>query len=223
MAQQSRGNLNAQFQALQRERERTWSAAAVADNALQRRLLTSRFDPASTIQVGGTLPAARLVDVGSGKPISLADAIGNSPTVLIFFRFATCAACNIALPYYDRVLGPKLGEQGVKLLAISPQVPDKLIEIVRSHRLQLTVLSDPDNGLARQLGLTFAPEDQPDPPPANWIGDVTGTGGWELPYPSVLLVDGQGQVLYLHCSPDWLDRPEAEEILAAVAVYAKHP
>ena len=42
---------------------------------------------------------------------------------------------------------------------------------------------------------------------------MTGTNSWELPQPAALLV-GPGRVVqWLYVSPDWLERPEAEDIL----------
>jgi hypothetical protein len=48
------------------------------------------------------------------------------------------------------------------------------------------------------------------------IGDVTGTGTWELPKPAVLVIDGDRVVRFVDVSPDWLVRTEAGPIIAAV-------
>ena len=46
---------------------------------------------------------------------------------------------------------------------------------------------------------------------------MTGTDTWELPQTAALVIDRDLTVRYAAISPDWLDRVEAEEILAAVA------
>ncbi|QNG45873.1 peroxiredoxin-like family protein [Sphingobium yanoikuyae] len=206
-------NLRARYAALQVERERDWSPAQLARNAAQRQQLVARFDAATVVQPGDVLPDLGLDDVDGGE-LTLDALTAQGPALLIFFRFAGCPACNIALPYYAETLWPVLRARGIPLVALSPQQPDRLAEIKRHHDLPFAVATDRDNQLARLLGIAFVPDNRPSPPPAGWIGEVTGTGSWELPQPAVLLL-GPGRVVQrLQVSPDWLDRPEADDILA---------
>ena len=48
------------------------------------------------------------------------------------------------------------------------------------------------------------------------FGEVIGTGTWELPQPTVLLIDTDGRVAFVEVSPDWLDRTEAGTLIDAV-------
>jgi peroxiredoxin len=206
-------NLRARYAALQAERERDWPPAQLARNAAQRQQLVARFDAATVAQAGDVLPDLAFDDVEGGE-LKLDALTAQGPALFIFFRFAGCPACNIALPYYAETLWPVLRARGVPLVALSPQQPDRLVEIKHRHDLPFTVATDRDNQLARLLGISFVPDDRPSPPPAGWIGEVTGTGSWELPQPAVLLL-GPGRVVQrLQVSPDWLDRPEADDILA---------
>lgn len=212
----SHDSLAARFAALQATREREWSAQQLAGNRAQRDAARAGFDPAKAVKVGDTLPDATLLDT-AGQAVRLSEVTRAGPAVLVFFRFASCAADNIALPYYDAELLAPLRAAGAALVAISPQVPERLAGLRDTHALGLTIASDPDNALARHLGITFVPADRPAPPPPGWVGDVTGTGTWELPLTSVLVIDRTRTVRHVAISPDWLDRAEAEEILAAVA------
>jgi peroxiredoxin len=138
--------------------------------------------------------------------------------VLIFFRFAGCPACNLALPYYDRQLLPHLAAAGIPLVAVSPHLPDKGLGDIRTrHALGFPVAADRDNRLGRRFGITFSrgevPAGQPTP---GWIGELTGTGTAELPQPAVLIIDADRIVRFVSISPDWLVRTEAPEILAAL-------
>jgi peroxiredoxin len=208
--------LAASFAALEEERERSWPPERLADNRAQRRALVAAFDPTRIAQPGDRLDPYALLD-DDGGAVTLDELTRDGPAVLIFFRFAGCPACNIALPYYDRQLRPALAAAGIALAAVSPQVPGRVGEIGRRHGLGFPVLSDPDNGLARRLGISFLPATIPaGPPPAGWIGELTGTGSWELPQPTVLVIDRGRVVRSIAVSPDWLDRPEAEDILAAL-------
>ncbi|PZU66697.1 MULTISPECIES: peroxiredoxin-like family protein [Sphingobium] len=206
-------NLRARYAALQAERERDWPPAQLARNAAQRQQLVARFDAATVAQPGDVLPDLTLDDV-EGATLTLDALTAQGSALFIFFRFAGCPACNIALPYYAETLWPVLRARGIPLVALSPQQPDRLVEIKRRHDLPFAVATDRDNQLARLLGISFVPDDRPSPQPAGWIGEVTGTGSWELPQPAVLLL-GPGRVVQrLQVSPDWLDRPEADDILA---------
>lgn len=207
--------LKARYAALQAERERSWSPVQLEANALQRRLLRERFDPAAVAQPGDVLPPISFTEV-DGETLTLDRLTADGPALFIFFRFAGCPACNIALPYYAETLFPALDERGIPIVALSPQPVHLLSDIKRRHRLPFAVAADADNRLARLLRISFQPDDRPSPPPSGWIGEVIGTNSWELPQPALLLLEPGRAVRWLQVSPDWLDRAEAAEILAAI-------
>ncbi|HUD92416.1 peroxiredoxin-like family protein [Sphingobium sp.] len=209
--------LKARYAALQAERERSWTTAQLEANARQRAILIDRFDLAAVAQPGTILPPLSFVEV-EGETLTLDALTADGPALFLFFRFAGCPACNIALPYYAEHLVPALKQRGIRLVALSPQPSDRLRDIKLRHALPFAVATDADNVLARTLGISFVPDDRPTPPPAGWIGEVTGTDSWELPQPTVLLVGAGRRVEWLQVSPDWLDRPEAEEILDQIAL-----
>lgn len=207
--------LKTRYTALQAERERSWPTAQLEANARQRRLLVERFDPAAIAQPGDILPDFAFPEVDGGE-LTLDGLTQGGSALFIFFRFAGCPACNIALPYYAETLWPDLRRRKVALVALSPQRSDRLREIKTRHNLPFSVATDADNQLARHVGIAFEPDDKPSPPPAGWIGEVTGTGTWELPQPAVLHVGAGRVVRSLTVSPDWLDRPEADIILSRI-------
>ena len=206
-------SLNKLLSELHAERVRTWDPAKLQINVDQRRELVEAFDPANVIQAGDTLPDFTLLNVEGGE-INRASLLSDGPAVLIFFRFAGCPACNIALPYYQRNLWPELKAAGIRLVAISPQVPERLVEIKQRHDVGFTVASDPGNALARAIGITYeanaASRSGGEGP--GWIGEVVGTGTWELPQPAVLVIDQDGIVTFADISPDWLVRTETAPI-----------
>ena len=206
-------SLNKLLSELHAERVRTWDPAKLQINVDQRRELVEAFDPANVIQAGDTLPDFTLLNVEGGK-ITRESLLANGPAVLIFFRFAGCPACNIVLPYYQRNLWPELKAAGIRLVAISPQVPERLVEIKQRHDVGFTVASDPGNALARAIGITYeanaASRSGGEGP--GWIGEVVGTGTWELPQPAVLVIDQDGIVTFADISPDWLVRTETAPI-----------
>jgi peroxiredoxin len=208
-------SLKAGYAALQAERDRDWSPEQLRSNAATRAALVRKYDPRNHAQIGEEIEDFTLVGE-DGAAIRRDALIAQGPAVLIFYRFGGCPACNIALPHYDRVLSPALARAGIPLVAVSPQAPIDPALRAR-HGLRLTLASDPDNALGDALGITFAPEEQPVVAPGqSWIGAITGTGTWVLPQPTVLILDADARVRFIAVSPDWMDRPEPEAILAAL-------
>lgn len=213
-------SLTQSFEALHAERERTWPPEQLQKNIDQRAALVSAYQASAYIQVGDYLPEFTLRDVEGG---AITQRTLPSGAAFIFFRFAGCPACNIALPYYARTLWPDLKAAGLPLIAVSPQVPERLVEIKTRHALPFTVASDTDNRFARALGITFEPLETPAAPPAGWIGELTGTQTWTLPQPTIILADGNGRVRFVDVSPDWLKRTEASPVLEALSAIVKQP
>jgi len=193
-------------------------------NIDQRALLEATVNRAGFVKPGDIVSPFALEEVDGGL-VTLDGLLKRGPTVLIFFRFAGCPACNIALPYYQRQLAPRLASLGATLVAISPQRPDRLVEIKRRHGFDFLVASDRDNALGRRFGILYT-ADEPSRRAAlakgTDMGEVTGTGAWELPMPSVIAIDRNRVVRFADIHPDWLVRTEAEAVLEAVEALAVH-
>ncbi|MDX6526746.1 MAG: hypothetical protein QOI43_2257, partial [Gaiellales bacterium] len=139
---------------LHAERVARMPAADLQLNIDQRAQLVEEFDPAAAVQPGDVLDPYTLEDV-RGPYVALDELVADGPAVLVFFRHAGCPACNIALPYYRDELAPGLEQLGARLVAVSPQVPERLVEIADRHSFPFTVASDRGNILAGRLGITF--------------------------------------------------------------------
>lgn len=211
-------SLNRLLADLHAQRVASWEPAALQVNIDQRQRLVDEARHEDFVKVGDTLEPFTLLKVEGGS-VSRDELLAEGPAVLIFFRFAGCPACNIALPYYQRRLYPQLHAFGVPLLAISPQVPERLVEIKTRHALELQVASDPDNQLGRRLGILYSFDEASRNAAlakGNSIGDITGTGTWELPQPTVVVIARDGTVAFAEVSPDWLVRTEADPVIRAV-------
>lgn len=207
------------FRDLHAERVRTMDAAKLAININQRKTLVETADPSKWLKVGDEVKDFDLPEVDGGR-VRLNELLERGPVVLIFFRFEGCPACNLALPYYQRNLLPGLRELGATLVAISPQLPDRLKAIKDRHALQFSVASDLNNELSRRFGILYTFDEaskQSSLASGKPIGEVTGTGTWELPQPTAVVIGRNRVVRFADVHPDWLLRSEAEPILAAVA------
>jgi peroxiredoxin len=205
--------LGALYAELQAERESTWKPEQLARNAGQRRVLVERHAAKTYPQPGDTVAPFTVIDQ-DGNKLTRETLTANGPAVLVFFRFAGCPACNLALPYYNETLLPGLQQAGIPLVAISAQHPvDR--GIIDRHGLKFSVAGDPGYAFGRALGITFLPEEQPKVEPGDsWIGATLGTDSYEIDQPAVLILDRGGKVRWFDVSPDWLDRTESDAILA---------
>ncbi len=208
-------SVRAALAALQAERDRSWTPAQLELNSGQRRDLVESFDPRDAVKAGDTMPDFALDGI-DGTIVRRDALIADGPAVLIFFRFAGCPACNTALPVYQRALWPSLRDLGVPLVAVSPQIPSLLSEIQQRHAIDFTIASDRNNALAHRLGIVFEANAATRQAATTPLGTVTGTGTWELPFPTVLLIGRTGIVEWADVAPDWMRRTEPSSILDAV-------
>jgi peroxiredoxin len=184
----------------------------------EQRALAAKGTPDGVIAIGSTLSDAKLLDP-HGVSTSLYGALGEDRAVVIFYRGAWCPFCNIALGTYQSELLPVLEQQGVALVAISPQKPDDSLDMKEKEELAFAVLSDPGNQVAREVGILTAPS--PDALEAQLshgldLREVNADGTTTLPMPTTLIVDGDHTVRWVDVHPDYTTRSEPAEILAAL-------
>ena len=174
--------------------------------------------PAAAVRVGDTIVDATLVTT-AGDEVSLSETVGEGPAVLVFYRGAWCPYCNLTLKTYQADLLPQLRERGVALVAISPQTPEGSEASVTNGSLEFPVLSDPGNVLSGALGIRTEPSadaravhTQLGFDVADSNADATG----DIPFPTVLVVDHDGVVVFADVHTDYTTRTEVDEIVAAL-------
>jgi peroxiredoxin len=180
--------------------------------------LSRQLIPADVVKVGDALPDVDLLRA-DGRSISLSEALGDSFTVLVFYRGAWCPYCNIALRTYHDELLPGLRGRGAELIALSPQKPDGSLTMKEKHDLEFEVLSDPGLVLARAAGILTEPTE-----PARAVQlelgldltEINADGTVVLPMPTVAIVDPASTVRWIDVRPDYTARSEPEDILAAL-------
>ena len=139
--------------------------------------------------------------------------------MLVFYRGAWCPYCNIALKAYQRDLLPALTERDVRLVAVSPQTPEGSEQAVQGGDLGFTVLSDPGNALIGRLGIVTEPTSDARSAQAQLgfdVADFNADATGDIPFPTVLVVDGDRTVRFADVHVDYTTRTEVPEIVAAV-------
>lgn len=184
----------------------------------QRRMVADGAAPGAA-RAGTSLPDPDLLDA-HGNPIRIGALRANRPAVVVFYRGAWCPYCNLALKAYQDQLVPELDKRDIPLIAISPQKPDGSLSTAEANALTFAVVSDPGNQIASALGIVTAPSEA-SRAVSQQLGvdlrEANADGGYELPMPTVLLVDRDGVIAWSDIHPDYTTRTEVAEILAAVA------
>jgi peroxiredoxin len=186
--------------------------------AAEQRDLAAAGHPSGVAEPGSRLPDGELIDVAGG-PATLAETLGGKPAVIVFYRGGWCPYCNIALRTYQAQLVPALAERGISLIAISPQTPDGSLSTKESKELTFTVLSDPGNQIAGQLGILTAPSDGTRAAQLQLGLDLTqvnADGTTALPMPTVVIADADGVIRWIDVHLDYTTRTEPGQILQAV-------
>ena len=171
-----------------------------------------------TLQVGDTLPPINLPNA-LGKTVNTQDLLTEGALVISFYRGQWCPYCNLELRALQQAL-PEFKALGASLVAISPQNPDNSLSTTEKNELSFEVLSDVGNQVARQLGLVFQIPEQLRPIYQSFGIDLPEHNGdetFELPIAATYVINRDGKVVYAFVNPDYTQRAEPADILAAVA------
>ena len=171
-----------------------------------------------TLQVGDTIPPISLPNA-LGKTVNIQDLLTEGALVISFYRGQWCPYCNLELRALQQAL-PEFKALGASLVAISPQTPDNSLSTTEKNELSFEVLSDVGNQVARQLGLVFQIPEQLRPIYQNFGIDLPEHNGdetFELPIAATYVINRDGKVVYAFVNPDYTQRAEPADILAAVA------
>lgn len=147
--------------------------------------------------IGSKLPNAELKDQ-NGSIVHLNDILNNKLTVLVFYRGSWCPFCNqhlaaLASAQEDII---KLGYQ---IVAISPDNYQNLAPMIKEDKINYKLYSDPDGKLIQQIGLAFKASDQT----KSYIASKTiGVATVLLPVPTLMIVNGNAEILFEYINPD---------------------
>lgn len=185
--------------------------------------VAKRAEDVRPLPVGVQVPDGKVRTI-KGKTVSMAQLLGRSPTVLMFYRGGWCPYCNVHMGELAKLEG-ELKKLGVQILALSPDRPEKLKESLKKNKVSYTLLSDSDLSFSRKMGLVFALDEKTKKRYKEYGIDLKGDSGkahgW-LPVPAVFLVDTQRNIQFQYVNPNYKVRLKGELLMAAVrSVLAK--
>lgn len=167
-------------------------------------------------QVGDKIPDFELNNA-LNQPVKLTDLLANGPVVLTWYRGGWCPYCNIQLRHLQQSL-PELQAAGATLVALTPELPDSSLTTTEKNHLEFPVLTDYNNDLARRLGLVFTLNDDLAQLYSRFtsLEDYNGVATNELPLAATYVVGTDSVIRYAYLNPDYRERAEPADILAAV-------
>lgn len=167
----------------------------------------SRFDrePSVHFAVGNVMPTFEVEDE-HGEKVSSDDFRGG-PAVFLFFRGNWCPLCmaqikEIASMYRD------LEQRGAKVALISPQSHGHTKDLAKRFDAPFAFLVDPGGAAAKELDIYHVAG-----VPAGM--EVLGYDS-DTVFPTVVITDAAGVVLFAHQTDNYRVRPEPETFLAVL-------
>jgi peroxiredoxin len=112
---------------------------------------------------------------------------------------------------------------GFKVIAVSPDRPEKLQESLEVKGLGYALYSDSSLEVARRFGIVFQLDEALVKEYEGYGIDLevaSGKAHHQLPVPSVFLVDPKGEILWVYSNPDYQVRPDNEKLLEAAKRFA---
>lgn len=177
-------------------------------------MLTQNLD-CHAIKSGDTAPDFSLVTTNNQK-IELYKLLETKPVILSFFRGSWCPFCVKELEHFNQNLKLILDTQDVHFIAISPQKPDISAQLIQEHNINLTILSDTGNQIAKQYGLVFTlPENVRNLYKnlgAN-LPDFNGDDSYQLPIPATYIIDQDKKVIFSYINVNYMERADTSELI----------
>jgi len=170
-----------------------------------------------TRRPGDTAPDVTVLD-GQGMPVRLRDHWSLGPLVAVFFRGGWCNYCNLQLRDWQ-MQHESLRRLGARLLAISPQVPERSTATSDDNGLAFPVLSDTSLAAANAFGIAFTVPPELVEYFAEMGTDIpvlNGNGLWALPVPATYVIDSRGVIQFASVEPDYRKRQDPAVALRAL-------
>lgn len=101
-------------------------------------------------------------------------------------------------------------------MAISPELPDNSLTMKEKHELPFTVLSDPDNRVAREFNIVYTLPEGVKTSFSNFfsLSEYYGNESGELPLAVTYIIDENRVIRYAFVNADYKKRAEPAEVIA---------
>lgn len=169
----------------------------------------------NSISIGDLFPDFSLPNTND-ETVQLKELLKNGKVIVAFFRGSWCPYCNLELKALQNNL-KQIADREATLVVISPQTSDYNEELKGNHNLDFELLTDKNNALAKQLGISFGLQEYV-VPTYNSLGidlsEYNENENNELPVPAVFVIDINGSITYKFVDSNYMNRINIQELIA---------
>ncbi|MDL2142315.1 MULTISPECIES: peroxiredoxin-like family protein [Flavobacterium] len=176
--------------------------------------LRARNMEGNSIQTGDMFPDFKLPNTND-ETVQLKEILKKGKVIAAFFRGSWCPYCSLELKALQDSL-KQITDRKATLVAISPQKLDYSQELKSNYNLDFELLTDKNNALAKQLGISFGLQDYIVPTYRGLgidLSEYNENGNSELPIPAVFVVDTNGSVRYKFADANYMNRIDIQELI----------
>jgi len=167
------------------------------------------------LKVGSKAPSLTLDSITGGQQ-SLAELYAQGPTFVVFYRGGWCPFCNLQMHNLS-LAKAEFDQIGVKLVAISVDLPTEEAKTQAKHSVPFPMLSDPKLKAHQAFRVVHVAPEPEQKALAGFGIDLTtysGEAHKSFAVPSIFLVDKQGVIRFVHVDEDYKTRPSVKQMLA---------
>lgn len=168
----------------------------------------------SSIGTGKRFPDFILQNTND-ETVALQELLKNGKVIVAFFRGSWCPYCNLELKALQDNL-KQITDRNATLVAISPQTSDHSEALRNNHDLDFELLTDKDNAVAKQLGISFGLQDFVIPTYGSLgidLSEYNENANNELPIPAVFVIDTNGNITYRFVDTNYMNRIDIQELI----------
>lgn len=170
--------------------------------------IATTAEEVSPLLIGESIPVYTL-KTPDNKAVSTKD-IFTEPTVLIIYRGGWCPYCTTHLSAVGQ-MADSITALGYKVVAISPDAPEKLVQTGEKQELNYTLYSDASGEFIQAMGLAFYAPDRYGKMLDKASGDMNKNH--VIPVPSLYVVKPGGTIQFEYISPNYKERISAELLI----------
>ncbi|QBQ41045.1 AhpC/TSA family protein [Sphingobacterium psychroaquaticum] len=166
------------------------------------------------IKTGDKFPDFSLPNTND-KNVSLKELLKRGKVIIAFFRGSWCPYCNIELKTLQDNL-KQITDRNATLVAISPQTSYYNEELKNNHHLDFELVTDKNNALAKQLGISFELQDFVIPAYRNLgidLSEYNKNNTNELPTPAIFVLDPNGTITYRFVDTNYMNRIDMQQLI----------
>lgn len=151
-----------------------------------------------------------------GKMVDSKKLLEKGPMILFFYRGKWCSVCSRYLSNYQDSLNI-ITDQGVNIVAITPESIENVEQTVKLHNLSFTVIYDCQEKIMQDYDVMFnVTKSYQDKILSSFSIDIAENNGRDaarLPVPATYIINREGIIVAIQFDPNYHNRASVEWII----------